>query len=273
MARVLLDEIESTASYIKSLKGCKVFDAAVKDRSASLKALVGQTPLTASAAAEVVNNLRKIDWPNATTDKLIGCVHDRMVYATTIVDTSGWKYQDFTSMPNFLTGPMWASSDIINPLCMLAATMSLHTMSEDTAAVLTALVMAQKLGLEEAINARAQIQYDMLQDIKKKVKRYNGKSQPLIIPVLPASPDLLLLEYAETYHSAYPDDGPVAMSLDKSRFDKLVGLIPRRSSLPVPRMGKWSTWIKPEVVGMKMLGKPASLSACCISSTVFGVFV
>ena len=82
---------------------------------------------------------------------------------------------------------MWASRDILEPLCMLAAKMTLQTMNEDTAAVLAALVMAQQLGLEEAANASPQSQYDMVQLVKKKVKSYSGITLQSNMQVLPAS--------------------------------------------------------------------------------------
>jgi hypothetical protein len=231
MSKALFEEISATGAYIASLKGSRILDSAVKDRYEALKALVAQTPLTASAAAMAVNAVREIDWPLATTDKLIACVHDRMISPSSRVgDATGWKYQDFTNMPNFLTGSMWASRDILEPLCMLAAKMTLQTMNEDTAAVLAALVMAQQLGLEEAANASPQSQYDMVQLVKKKVKVYSGKSLQSNMQVLPASADMLLLHDAEIYHSAFPVDGPVSMPLDKFCFEKLVGLIPRRKS-------------------------------------------
>jgi hypothetical protein len=229
MAKALFEQISATGAYIASLRGSRILDSAVRDRYEALKALVAQTPLTASAAAMAVNAIREIDWPLATTDKLIACVHDRMISPSSR-DATGWKYQDFTNMPNFLTGAMWASRDILEPLCMLAAKMTLQTMNEDTAAVLAALVMAQQLGLEEAANASPQSQYDMVQLVKKKVKSYSGITLQSNMQVLPASADILLLHDAEIYHCAFPVDGPVSMPLDKVCFEKLVGLIPRRKS-------------------------------------------
>jgi hypothetical protein len=233
MAGELLAELKATGSYLTSLKGTALYTPALGSRLERLKALIDETNIDACSAAQVITTIRSIDMPTVAKDSLMGSAHERMLNPVQVDSNHRSKQQDFTSIANFLTPEMWANEeDFCEDLCQFAVKLSLNWLSEDTAAVLTSLVAAQAKGLEGALGMKFQPMKDLLDNIKRKVKKYAvSAATPCSMKILPATPDALLLRYPQMYHHVYTaGNGPVPNPLDKNRFETLCSKVPRRKS-------------------------------------------